>query len=87
MMDCSSPWLVNLVATTKDNKNVFMLLEAVMGGELFAYLQVNVEPGILSRFQKRLITSYYAPHSGRLIPACDIMGWSGSSKTEQAGYA
>lgn len=40
-MDCNSPWLVNLVATAKDDKNIFMLLEAVMGGELFAYLQVN----------------------------------------------
>jgi len=41
MMDCNSPWLVNLVATTRDDKNIYMLLEAVMGGELFAYLQVG----------------------------------------------
>jgi hypothetical protein len=41
MIDCCSPWLVNLAATGKDERNVYMLLEAVMGGELFAYLQVN----------------------------------------------
>lgn len=41
MMECNSPWLVILVATTRDDKNIYMLLEAVMGGELFAYLQVG----------------------------------------------
>jgi hypothetical protein len=41
MLECSSPWLVNLVATAQDDKNIYMLLEAVMGGELFAYLQVQ----------------------------------------------
>lgn len=40
MLECSSPWLVNLVSTARDDKNIYMLLEAVMGGELFAYLQV-----------------------------------------------
>ena len=41
MLECSSPWLVNLVATAQDDKNIYMLLEVVMGGELFAYLQVR----------------------------------------------
>lgn len=40
MLECNSPWLVNLVSTARDDKNIYMLLEAVMGGELFAYLQV-----------------------------------------------
>jgi cGMP-dependent protein kinase len=48
MLECNSPWLVNLVSTARDDKNIYMLLEAVMGGELFAYLQVRL-PG--SRFQ------------------------------------
>lgn len=42
MLECSSPWLVNLVATSQDERNIYMMLEAVMGGELFAYLQVHV---------------------------------------------
>lgn len=42
MVECNSPWLVNLVSTARDDKNIYMLLEAVMGGELFAYLQVCV---------------------------------------------
>lgn len=41
MIECNSPWLVNLVSTARDDKNIYMLLEAVMGGELFAYLQVR----------------------------------------------
>lgn len=41
MVECNSPWLVNLVSTARDEKNIYMLLEAVMGGELFAYLQVR----------------------------------------------
>ena len=41
MLECESPWLVNLVATLKDAKNIYMLMEVVLGGELFAYLQVG----------------------------------------------
>jgi hypothetical protein len=40
MLEVDSPWLVNLAATLKDDRNIYMLLEAVLGGELFAYLQV-----------------------------------------------
>jgi hypothetical protein len=41
MLEVDSPWLVNLAATLKDDANIYMLLEAVMGGELFAYLQAS----------------------------------------------
>jgi cGMP-dependent protein kinase len=41
MMECESPWLVNLVGTAKDANNIYMMIEAVLGGELFAYLQVG----------------------------------------------
>lgn len=43
MLEVDSPWLVNLAATLKDDRNIYMLLEAVLGGELFAYLQVNTQ--------------------------------------------
>jgi hypothetical protein len=50
MLECNSPWLVNLVSTARDDKNIYMLLEAVLGGELFAYLQVmwaaDIDPPI-----------------------------------------
>lgn len=46
MLECNSPWLVNLVSTSRDDKNIYMLLEAVMGGELFAYLQVRYRAAI-----------------------------------------
>ena len=32
--------MVNLVASYKDSAYLYMLLECVMGGELFTYLQV-----------------------------------------------
>ena len=38
--ECSSCFMVNLVASYKDSAYLFMLLECVMGGELFTYLQV-----------------------------------------------
>jgi hypothetical protein len=41
MLEVDSPWLVNLAATLRDDRSVYMMLEAVMGGELFAYLQVG----------------------------------------------
>lgn len=39
MAECSCPFMVNLVASFKDAACLYMLLEAVMGGELFTYLQ------------------------------------------------
>ncbi|KAI8463719.1 MAG: putative cGMP-dependent protein kinase [Monoraphidium minutum] len=44
MLEVDSPWLVNLAATLKDERCVYMLLEAVLGGELFAYLQTRRAP-------------------------------------------
>jgi serine/threonine protein kinase len=40
MADCDSPFLTNLVSSFKDNTHLYLLLESVMGGELFTYLQV-----------------------------------------------
>jgi serine/threonine protein kinase len=40
MADCDSPFLTNLVSSFKDNTHLYLLLECVMGGELFTYLQV-----------------------------------------------
>ena len=69
MLECNSPWLVNLVATARDDKNIFMLLEAVMGGELFAYLQVmlcGVQSGPGGGGQNRCVGLHWA--AGR--PGC-----------------
>ena len=33
--------MVNLVASFKDSAYLYMLLECIMGGELFTYLQVT----------------------------------------------
>lgn len=39
--ECSSCWMVNLVSSFKDTAYLYMLLECIMGGELFTYLQVS----------------------------------------------
>ena len=44
MLECHSPFLVNLAARFKDNDTVYLLMECVMGGELFTYLQNRPEP-------------------------------------------
>jgi hypothetical protein len=36
-----SPFLVRLKGTASDATNLYMMMEAVMGGELFGYLQVS----------------------------------------------
>jgi hypothetical protein len=41
MMECQSPFLVCLHGTNQDDQTLYMLMEAVMGGELFTYLQVR----------------------------------------------
>ena len=41
MMECDFPFLVNLVASFKDADRIYLLLECVMGGEFFTYLQVD----------------------------------------------
>ena len=38
--ECSSPFMVNLLASYKDSAYLYMLLECIMGGELFTYMQV-----------------------------------------------
>ena len=44
MMECHSPFLVNLAARFKDDTTVYLLMECVMGGELFTYLQNRATP-------------------------------------------
>ena len=39
--ECSSPFMVNLVASYKDSAYLYMLLECIMGGEFFTYMQVS----------------------------------------------
>lgn len=41
MAELDSPFIVRLSSTFKDRYNVYMLMESVMGGELFTYLQVS----------------------------------------------
>lgn len=51
MMQCDTPFMVNLLQTFKDKEHLYMLLEAVMGGELFTYLSgKNGVPEKQSRF-------------------------------------
>jgi len=40
--ECNSCFMVNLVASFKDSAYLYMLLECIMGGELFTYLQVTL---------------------------------------------
>ena len=41
MAECDCVFMVKLVASFKDATCIYMLLEAVMGGELFTYLQAR----------------------------------------------
>lgn len=40
LAECDCPFIVNLIAAFQDATALYMLQEAVMGGELFTYLQV-----------------------------------------------
>lgn len=40
--------MVNLVASFKDSAYLYMLLDCIMGGELFTYLQVTFDVFILA---------------------------------------
>ena len=44
MLECTTPFAVNLVATFSDKHYVYMLMENVMGGELFTFLQSRTYP-------------------------------------------
>ena len=39
--ECSSCHIVRLVASYKDTSYLYMLLDCIMGGELFTYMQVS----------------------------------------------
>ncbi len=41
MAECDSPFLVKLEGTATDDTTLYMMMEVVLGGELFAYLQVR----------------------------------------------
>ncbi|KAF5835635.1 putative cGMP-dependent protein kinase [Dunaliella salina] len=41
MLECRSSFLVSLDSTNQDDETLYMLMEAVMGGELFGYLQAR----------------------------------------------
>eukprot|EP00210_Caulerpa_lentillifera_P000821 g794.t2 len=41
MKELESPFIVALKSTFKDKHNIYMLMESVMGGELFTYLQTR----------------------------------------------
>lgn len=44
MAECDCPFMVNLVTSFKDSSHLYMLMECVMGGELFTYLQSRSGP-------------------------------------------
>lgn len=44
MLECTTPFAVNLVATFADKHYIYMLMETVMGGELFTFLQSRTYP-------------------------------------------
>ncbi|KXZ43473.1 hypothetical protein GPECTOR_89g493 [Gonium pectorale] len=44
MAECDSPFLVRLEGTASDDTTLYMMMEAVMGGELFSYLQTRTRP-------------------------------------------
>jgi serine/threonine protein kinase len=44
MAECDCPFMVNLVTSFKDDSHLYMLMECVMGGELFTYLQSRPGP-------------------------------------------
>lgn len=48
--ECASCFMVNLVASFKDSAYLYMLMECIMGGELFTYLQVITCPLLLTCF-------------------------------------
>jgi cGMP-dependent protein kinase len=39
MAECDSPFLVNLVAAFQDSTQLYMMMELVQGGELFAFMR------------------------------------------------
>ena len=61
--ECSSCFMVNLVASYKDSAYLYMLLECVMGGELFTYLQVCTSPphGLYQLINVTLVSNAACP--------------------------
>ena len=55
MAECDCPFMVNLVTSFKDTGHLYMLMECVMGGELFTYLQSR--PGPLKEDHARFYTA------------------------------
>ena len=70
MLSQDSPWLVRLHATFQDPGSVYMLLEAVLGGELFAYMQARDRPlseGHARFYVAAVVLAYEALHGAHLV--------------------
>ncbi|KAG1665295.1 hypothetical protein FOA52_015872 [Chlamydomonas sp. UWO 241] len=60
MASCNSPFLVRLRGTAQDDDMIYFMMEPVLGGEMFAYLQTRTEA--------------LSEDSARFYAACVIMG-------------
>ena len=44
MLECNTPFVVNLISTFDDRSSIYIVMETVMGGELFTFLQSRTYP-------------------------------------------
>lgn len=63
-----SPFLVRLKGTASDANNLYMMMEAVMGGELFGYLQVGTEAVGGKKWEKSIHDGGWMPASNPHLP-------------------
>jgi len=88
------PYMVNLVGSFKDNRNLYIVLEYVCGGELFSYLrQCKRLPNHVARFYAaEVVLAFEHLHSKDIIyrdlkPENLLIDKSGNIKITDFGFA
>ncbi|ORX59159.1 Pkinase-domain-containing protein [Piromyces finnis] len=88
------PYMVNLVGSFKDNRNLYIVLEYVCGGELFSYLrQCKRLPNHVARFYAaQVVLAFEHLHSNDIIyrdlkPENLLIDKNGNIKITDFGFA
>ncbi|KAJ1974749.1 cAMP-dependent protein kinase catalytic subunit [Dimargaris verticillata] len=91
---CSSPFLVSLLGSFQDNVNLYMVMEYVVGGELFTYLRKyqRFPPQVAKFYSGEVILAFEYLHSFDIIyrdlkPENVLIDQRGHIKLTDFGFA
>ena len=71
----SHPFIVELLDTAKDSRNLYMILEFLAGGELFSYLRISrcFPSGMVKFYAAEIILALSYLHSLKIVSILELL--------------